>query len=1104
MRRVKCITRYFNTCSFTTRASIRIRAGVQKRILYLPAMRCINNWIRLLNPELEELVLPYDMIQAEKKVTTSIEIFSNTKIMSLEELACLERSLDEFTDYYIRILAKWKRMDPLLVDSARIMYERLSILTEKELSPRSSQFNTPEAYRYSREIEGKRRLMQLFSESPEFQNTFLEVNERKIGTSTESIIYLLKVLRETGVSKFAHSLEKVIQAFMEGRMIAMSSTNDSLEEHDEFLQIWKWMESTPGICMCPFFKENLKKYRKLLEIEEDFLSKEFAEIELNASILKQTICKLEKELGPMSLQDHEAFVTPDDSRNLYKALSDFVLASQKLNTLFWRNANAICNGHLLSLYQSLYSNQLQQIVSILDRFDVDGWAEKAFFFESNILNKTIFKISTLARHLNNTDFVNGLGLITDSQLRCLESDETASDAIRKMLVFTKFMIQDNTRYEEFIALSKPAAHLIRSLDARVLSFRLTREPEFFLEHIKMITSIVRMAFQAEGFSTSVRRGLKMLYRIHSRRDIKEHILWLHLYDHHAVLPEEIKERLLNYKSQDIIQRIREKVEGSTTDLVVATEKVSQEAMVIEAVEEIQNFLSTFVNEFKRDPYLSYFQLVCCMTELFQSFETLRDISVSEDSLKVICSTLSYLKIILDTVHESNFEKEVKIAFIKSIKRWLLATSEIFSELDFLVKEALAIAVPRTTVFDVFEGDGKNELTKELESILKEISLSDEEKAAREDLIAEISSILDEYPFPKGTMLEVYGSFAAGFSLSDGDLDIALTRLRGTTDALLKLMLKTVRAKKCCAKVEPIFQARTPVLKTQWKNGINVDFTVANKFNSYRTSLMRAYNDVDDRVGELIQLVKFWAKVRGIGSAANFGLNSFSFSLLCIHYMQTQHPDLIPVFSPVGASQTSVKSAHLLWTTELHNFVPTSEVTIGELVDGFFTFLAVDYRFDPMLCITIRQDEVIHLRTLISREKKFKNVKVNMCIEDPIEIRDNTARNVSLPIASFLHFEAVRAWRILKEGGTFHEVCAKSPVLDYPSLVSGPKENTMSIFENRKGAKSDDILPRLGHQVPGSTSNQQSQYRFRGLKKGKPIYRRRRLKRRRRRDMFTFE
>ena len=50
---------------------------------------------------------------------------------------------------------------------------------------------------------------------------------------------------------------------------------------------------------------------------------------------------------------------------------------------------------------------------------------------------------------------------------------------------------------------------------------------------------------------------------------------------------------------------------------------------------------------------------------------------------------------------------------------------------------------------------------------------------------------------------------------------------------------------------------------------------------------------DDRVRELVDMVKYWSKRRYIGDASKGSLNSFGHTLMVIHFAQNCEPPLVP-------------------------------------------------------------------------------------------------------------------------------------------------------------------------------------------------------------------
>merc|ERR1712227_304833 len=60
-----------------------------------------------------------------------------------------------------------------------------------------------------------------------------------------------------------------------------------------------------------------------------------------------------------------------------------------------------------------------------------------------------------------------------------------------------------------------------------------------------------------------------------------------------------------------------------------------------------------------------------------------------------------------------------------------------------------------------------------------------------------------------------------------------------------------------------------------------------------THLLHAYSKLDARVSPLVMYVKNWAKSNNINSPYNKTLSSLSLTLMCIHYLQTCNPPVLP-------------------------------------------------------------------------------------------------------------------------------------------------------------------------------------------------------------------
>eukprot|EP00927_Polykrikos_kofoidii_P042981 TRINITY_DN37039_c0_g1_i1.p1 TRINITY_DN37039_c0_g1~~TRINITY_DN37039_c0_g1_i1.p1 ORF type:complete len:756 (-),score=117.27 TRINITY_DN37039_c0_g1_i1:182-2419(-) len=210
-----------------------------------------------------------------------------------------------------------------------------------------------------------------------------------------------------------------------------------------------------------------------------------------------------------------------------------------------------------------------------------------------------------------------------------------------------------------------------------------------------------------------------------------------------------------------------------------------------------------------------------------------------------------------------------------------------------------------------------EMEDRLASRAKDIMLDPAVKrqmfAARDVLVG----ILDRI-FPAGTA-DLFGGCVNGFETSSSDVDCVVSlpeekvkelatrrmseradasekcasrRKRAAAAAAVCILADTMRHEMSSANAgiklhvkEVVVDSRVPLVKCETSGGIALDVSFNNVLPYHNTRLLRAYTQLDQRVGKLGRIVKHWAKCRRINDAWDGTLSSYSYILLVIHYLQ---------------------------------------------------------------------------------------------------------------------------------------------------------------------------------------------------------------------------
>lgn len=89
--------------------------------------------------------------------------------------------------------------------------------------------------------------------------------------------------------------------------------------------------------------------------------------------------------------------------------------------------------------------------------------------------------------------------------------------------------------------------------------------------------------------------------------------------------------------------------------------------------------------------------------------------------------------------------------------------------------------------------------------------------------------------------------------------------------------------------------------------MQVDVTVNNILAIVNTKLLRDYAAVDDRLLQLVFVVKLWAKRRQVNDSYRGTLSSYCYVLMCIHLLQQRSPPVLPCLQAMQPTHTRYPS-----------------------------------------------------------------------------------------------------------------------------------------------------------------------------------------------------
>ncbi|KAG5599379.1 hypothetical protein H5410_030749, partial [Solanum commersonii] len=190
----------------------------------------------------------------------------------------------------------------------------------------------------------------------------------------------------------------------------------------------------------------------------------------------------------------------------------------------------------------------------------------------------------------------------------------------------------------------------------------------------------------------------------------------------------------------------------------------------------------------------------------------------------------------------------------------------------------------------------------LQNILHSINPLEEDWSMRFQLIHELRAVVESIEILRGATVEPFGSFVSNLFTRWGDLDISIELPNGSHISaagkkyklsLLGDVLKALRAKGGCRKLQFITNARVPILKFQCNYNISCDISINNLSGQMKSKILYWINMIDGRFRDMVLLVKEWAKAHNINDSKTGTLNSYSLSLLVVFHFQTCVPAILP-------------------------------------------------------------------------------------------------------------------------------------------------------------------------------------------------------------------
>ncbi|XBI20210.1 protein HESO1 [Aegilops tauschii subsp. strangulata] len=304
------------------------------------------------------------------------------------------------------------------------------------------------------------------------------------------------------------------------------------------------------------------------------------------------------------------------------------------------------------------------------------------------------------------------------------------------------------------------------------------------------------------------------------------------------------------------------------------------------------------------------------------------------------------------------------------------------------------------------------LEKCIKDILSQIKPAEDDLNRRLSAIKELEVSMQPVAVLKGAAAKPFGSFLSNLYSKSGDLDISVQLMNSSNlpinkkkkISILKAVRTALQKGGVYGYMEFIPQARVPVLQyVSNRFGISCDLSVDNYPGRIKSKIFYWISTLDERFGDMVLLIKEWAKAQNINDPKSGTLNSYSLCLLVLFHFQTCEPAILPPLEDIYEGNITEDFADMTLYNEEHldevcaaniakfqsqNKEQRNESSLCHLLETFFhKFCHIDSLSSDVISTYTGQFKKIQ-DIPIRRKKPY-----SLFVEDPVERPDNAARAV---------------------------------------------------------------------------------------------------------------
>uniref|UniRef100_A0A0E0N4X0 Poly(A) RNA polymerase mitochondrial-like central palm domain-containing protein n=1 Tax=Oryza rufipogon TaxID=4529 RepID=A0A0E0N4X0_ORYRU len=332
--------------------------------------------------------------------------------------------------------------------------------------------------------------------------------------------------------------------------------------------------------------------------------------------------------------------------------------------------------------------------------------------------------------------------------------------------------------------------------------------------------------------------------------------------------------------------------------------------------------------------------------------------------------------------------------------------------------ASAMSIWRVPNYDVLE-----KCTEDILSLIKPV---EGDRNKRIYAIQELADTIYSAGALRGASVKPFGSFVSQLYAKSGDLDVSVELFNALNLPIskrkkqdtLREVRRALQKRGIARHMEFIPNARVPVLQyVSNQYGISCDISISNYPGRIKSKIFYWINTLDDRFGDMVLLVKEWAKAQNINDPKNGTLNSYSLCLLVLFHFQTCEPAILPPLKEIyeGNIMEDISDKISLWEYGLpvmdrrayYNEKHLDEVcsinierfrrqNMGQRNQSSLSHLLASF-FHKFFRIDALSDKVISTYTgrleRIQDNPRWMDKSYSLFVEDPFEKPDNAARAV---------------------------------------------------------------------------------------------------------------